>query len=96
VIDTLNERFVCSWIIIDDIMRKLGKTHHELAQRLLDEHEYPLDFFFLDSSAHPVTRLTSFKDLRDAHEAVGHPRREGDLPHEQVFLGTIEKHFPRK
>jgi len=93
VIDTLNEKFVSSWVIIDDIHRKIGKEHPELADRLLHDHVYPLDFFFLKPNGDVVTRLTSFGDLRDAHPAVGHPHREGVESHEDVFLGTIEHFF---
>ena len=94
MIATLNEKFVCSWVIIDDIMKKLGEQDYALADMLLTQHQYPLDFFFLSPQGKLVTRLTSFQDLRDAHPDVGHPRREGQASHEDVFLKTIAEYFP--
>ena len=65
----------------------------DLANMLLYQHEYPLDFVFLSPEGRYLTRLTSFKDLRAAHPSVGHPRREQDETHVQVFLDTVAKHF---
>jgi len=93
VIETLNRRFVSTWINIDDIMKRLGDKQHDLAQALLDQHEYPLDFVFLSPEGKMITRLTSFKDLRAANPAVGHPRREAQESHLDVFLETVAKYF---
>jgi len=91
VIETLNEKFVSTWIIIDDIMRKLGQEEHDLATMLLEQHQYPLDFVFLSPQGKMITRLTSFGDLRGAHPAVGHPQRESHESHVDVFLTTVAK-----
>jgi hypothetical protein len=93
VIETLNDKFVCTWVIIDDILRKLGKEHHELATMLLREHQYPFDFMFLSPEGELITRLTSFKDLPGAHPDVGHPRRQPGESHVDVFMATVAKHF---
>ena len=93
VIETLNEKFVSTWVIIDEIMKRLGDKEHDLATMLLDQHQYPLDFVFLSPEGKCITRLTSFKDLRAAHPAVGHPQREPQESHVDVFLETVAKYF---
>lgn len=93
MIATLNEKFVTTWIIVDDVMKRLGEKELTLATTLLYQHEYPFDFMFFSPEGKFVTRLTSFKDLRSAHSAVGHPRREPQESHTQVFLEAIAKHF---
>ena len=47
VIATINEKFVSTWIILDDIMKRVGPLDRDLASMLLYQHEYPLDFVFL-------------------------------------------------
>lgn len=93
VIETLNRGFVSTWIIIDDIMKKLGDEEHDLATMLIDQHQYPLDLVFLSPEGKLITRLTSFEDLGDAHAAVGHPQRERQESHVDVFLDTVAKYF---
>ena len=97
MIATLNERFVCSWVILDDIQRRVGREHPALARTLLEQHVYPFDFFFFTPAAEYVARLTSFEDLPGAHPAVGHPRRAADEEHAhtEVFLEALAKHFGR-
>lgn len=96
MIATINDRLVSSWIIVDDVMKKLGDEQLTLATTLLHQHEYPFDFMFFSPEGKFVTRLTSFKDLRSAHPTVGHPRRGSEESHTQVFLETITKHFGEK
>jgi len=93
VIETINETFVSSWIIMDDIQKRLGKEHFAMATMLVDQHQYPLDFVFLSPQGKLVTRLTSFEDLRNANPAVGHPHRDGERSHVEVFLDTVKQHF---
>jgi hypothetical protein len=93
VIATLNEKFVSTWIIIDDIKRRLGGQQDALANTLLYLHQYPFDFMFLTPEGKFVTRLTSFQDLPAAHPAVSHPRRDGHESHADIFLETVAKHF---
>ena len=95
MIATLNERFVNTWVIIDDIQRRVGKAHPAMAKVLLEKHEYPFDFMFFSPAGEFLLRLTSFKDLPGAHPAVGHPRRDDHAAHTDVFLEALEKHFPR-
>jgi hypothetical protein len=93
VIATLNEKFVPSWVIMDDIMKKLGDKHYLLAAALIDQHQYPLDFVFLSPEGKQITRLTSFVDLPGAHPDVGHPRRKPQVSQADVFLNTVAEHF---
>ena len=93
VIEIINEKFVSTWIIIDDVMKKLGEKEPVLATMLLEQHQYPLDFVFLSPKGKMITRLTSFEDLRGADSAVGHPRRERHESHVDVFLETVAKNF---
>lgn len=93
MIATLNERFVCTWVILDDIQRRLGTEHPALARTLLEQHEYPFDFMFFSPAGEYITRLTSFKDLPGAHPAVGHPRRDERRSHADVFLAALAEHF---
>lgn len=94
MIATLNERFVCTWVIIDDIQRRVGKQYPGMAKRLLGEHEYPFDFMFFSPAGEYLLRLTSFEDLPAAHPDVGHPHRASDASHTDVFLAALAKHFP--
>jgi hypothetical protein len=48
---------------------------------------------FLSPEGKLITRLTSFQDLRSAHPDVGHPRREGQESHVDVFLAAVAKYF---
>ena len=93
MIDTLNAKFINTWVIIEDIRPRLGAEHPELADLLILQHEYPLDFVFLSPEGKLVTRLTSFKDMPGAHPAVGHPRRDRKEAHVEIFLQTITAHF---
>jgi hypothetical protein len=93
VIETLNERFVSTWIIVEDIVPKLAADQAELATLLVQNHQYPFDFMFLSPKGELITRLTSFQDLRSAHPDVGHPHREGQESHADVFLATVAKYF---
>ncbi|MSR61606.1 MAG: hypothetical protein EXS08_04050 [Planctomycetes bacterium] len=93
VIETINQKFVSTWIIIDDIQKRLGKEHFALATMLLEQHQYPLDFVFLSPEGKLITRLTSFEDLRNANPAVGHPHRDGEKSHADVFLETVKQRF---
>lgn len=94
MIAVLNERFVNTWVILDDIQRRVGKSYPTMAKALLEKHEYPFDFMFFSPAGEYITRLTSFKDLPGAHPAVGHPRREEAVSHTDVFLEALAKHFP--
>lgn len=95
VIATLNEHFVCTWTIIDDIERRVGKRYPKLAETLLGKHQYPFDFMFFSPQGEFITRLTSFVDLPGANPAVGHPHRsnEPQKNHTDVFLEALAKHF---
>ena len=74
-------------------MPKLAAHQPELATLLVQQHQYPFDFIFLSPRGELVKRLTSFQDLKSAHPDVGHPRREGEGSHADVFLATVAEYF---
>jgi hypothetical protein len=93
VIETLDEKFVSTWVIIDEVRARLGPENEALATQLFYQPQDPLDFVVLSPEGRYVTRLTSFQDLRGAHPAVGHPQREEQESHVDVFLRTVAEHF---
>jgi hypothetical protein len=72
VIDLINERFVSTWLIIDDA-NKLAETGEPLAKTLSSNWEYPIDVMFLTSEGKLVSKLNSFKDFKDVHPDVATP-----------------------
>lgn len=72
VIDLVNEKFVATWVLIDDLKAPFHEGH-VFARTLAGNWEYPLDLMFLTSEGELVSKLNSFRDL-PAHHDVGHPR----------------------
>ncbi len=97
VIALVNQSFVPTWILVDDAKRRAAKGD-ALARALAAYWEFPLDVMFLDATGRFVNKLNSFEHLRGAHSDVGHPLegRGKDLPHLQVFLQHVERHFPNR
>jgi hypothetical protein len=91
VIETINRKFVSIWVIYDELITQAADGDR-LARVLSVNHEYPLDFMFLTPNGQLITRLTSFKDLPSAHQAVAHPQRGGNS-HFNVFMNRVKKHF---
>ena len=54
-----------------------------------------MDLMFLTPEGRMITKLNSFKDLRDAHSDVGHPPegRGRNSPHIEIFRRTLDKYF---
>ena len=71
VINLINENFVATWVLIDDLKKRTDKGNR-FAGTLESNWEYPLDLMFLSSDGEFVTKLNSFRDL-PAHPNVGHP-----------------------
>ena len=94
VIKLINEKFVSTWVLIDDLKQRT-ETEHPLAKTLSDNWEYPLDLMFLTPEGQFVTKLNSFDDLPQAHPDVGHhanPRlRFEGRSHTEVFLDHVQK-----
>jgi hypothetical protein len=71
IIKLINDRFVPTWVLIDDLKPHTAAGNH-FAQNLESNWEYPLDLMFLTSDGEFVSKLNSFRDL-PAHPNVGHP-----------------------
>jgi hypothetical protein len=97
VIDEINEKFVSTWIIIDDVT-KLAEKGEPLAKTLASNWEYPIDIMFLTPEGKLVSKLNSFKDFKDVHPDVAAPPGKYKLPddaarvsHVDVFLNHVSK-----
>ena len=100
VIRRLNEKFVCTTIVIDDA-RKLADKGDALAKQLRDQWTYPLELMFLRTDGSLVTKLNSFKDFPGVHPDVAAPPGKqrvavegNDRAHVDIFLKRLEEHFP--
>jgi hypothetical protein len=76
VIDLINQKFVATWVLIDDL-KKPSAEGNGFAETLQSNWEYPLDLMFLSSHGEFVSKLNSFRDL-PAHPNVGHPGHFGN------------------
>lgn len=88
VIRLVNEKFVSTWVLIDDLKQNADKQPR-LADTLLKHWEYPLDLMFLNTHGEFVTKLNTFRDLPNAHPDVGHqenPFERHGPSHTDVFL----------
>lgn len=88
VIDLINDKFVSTWVLIDELKANAGQ-HPELSATLLKNWEYPLDLMFLNANGDVVTKLNSFNDLPNAHPDVGHhgnPLARRGASHIEIFL----------
>jgi hypothetical protein len=87
VIRLVNENFVCTWALIDDLHSHVGKGIR-LANVLARNWEYPLDIMFLKPDGELADKLNSFRDFPNAHIDVGHPGAHvPDGPsHSDIFL----------
>ena len=97
VIKRINERFVSTWILKDD-MTTLAKKGDKLAQQLAVNYEYPMDLMFLTSDGRLISRLNSFHDFLEIHPDVTAPqftRREKRKNQSQVevFMEHMKTHF---
>jgi hypothetical protein len=95
VIDRINKTFVATWILVDDA-KKRGQAGDKFAATLGRKWEFPLDLMFFNRQGQYVNKLNSFRDLRGAHQDVGHPPdgRGMDPAHQHVFLNHLKSHFP--
>jgi hypothetical protein len=101
VIRRLNERFVSTSIIIDDL-EKRAASGDELARRLVAEWKYPVEMMFLTPAGTLVSKLNSFEDFPGMHPDVAAPpgnryRARRDEPsHSAIFLSHLDLHFGRE
>jgi len=98
VIRRLNKNFVCTSAIIDDV-QKLASAGNELAKRLTDQWEYPVEMMFLTPSGNLVSKLNSYQDFPGVHQDVvsppkkEHVGRKDDSSHVELFLKHMAFHF---
>ena len=95
MIDEINDKFVPTWIIIDDA-NKLAERGDPLAKTLASNWEYPVDMMFMTSEGKVVSKLNSFKDFKDVHPDVAAPPGKYKLSdgetkrsHVEVFLNHV-------
>jgi hypothetical protein len=99
VIHRLNKNFVCTSTIIDDV-QKLAKGGNELARRLADQWEYPVEMMFFTPQGQLVSKLNSYQDFPGVHPDVVSPpkkdpvvARKDDFSHVDIFLKHLALHF---
>ncbi len=101
IIKLINERFVCTWIVKDEL-EVLAKKGNKLAKILDAKLEYPImDLMFLTSDGHYLNKLNAYADFLDVHPDVSIPctprkRREVTQTDIDVFLGHVAKYFGPK
>jgi len=97
VIQQINDRFVSTWILKED-MKRLADAGDDLAKVLAANFEHPLDLMFLTSEGKLISRLNSFHDFPMVHPDVTMPpfKRRGNkpkLPHVDIFFEHIVENF---
>lgn len=100
MITRLNENFVCTTVLIDDV-RKYADAGDELAKQLKAHWTYPLQMIFLRPDGSVVSKLNSFKDFPGVHPDVaappGKPRVEvtSERAHVDAFLKHLDAHIAK-
>ena len=92
VIALLNENFVSTWVLIDELKKHVGQGD-QFAETLADHWQYPLDLMFLTRRGKFVSKLNSFRDL-PAHSDVGHPKHPFSSQgpsHHDVFVTHVRR-----
>ena len=95
VIRRLNEAFVCTTVVIDDV-RRLAEKGDELARHLQPHWTYPLEMIILRPDGSLVSKLNSFRDFPGVHPDVAAPPGKqrvevaGDRTHIEAFLKHLE------
>lgn len=98
IIRLINERFVSTWIVKDDL-DALAKKGDKLARQLNPHLQYPImDLMFLTPDGKYVNKLNAYQDFLDVHPDVSVPRstrkrREKVQTDVEVFLEHVAAHF---
>jgi hypothetical protein len=99
VVSRLNQGFVCTSMIIDDVKSR-AERGDELAQQLATQWEYPIEMIFLTPACRLVSKLNSFKDFPGAHPDVVAPGDQFPLtderPHIDAFLKHVARNFAKE
>ena len=100
VITRLNENFVCTNVVIDDV-RRLAEKGDDFAKQLKADWTYPLEMMFRRPDGSLISKLNSFKDFPGVHPDVaappGKPRVEvaNERAHVDAFLKQLDEHFSK-
>jgi hypothetical protein len=98
VIRRLNQEFVCTTVIIDDV-RRLADKGDELAKQLAAQWTYPLEMMFLRTDGSLISKLNSFKDFPGVHPDVASPPGKervvmaDEHAHVDLFLKHMDEHL---
>ena len=100
VIHRLNNHFICTSTIIDDVQKRAAQGD-ELAKLLAAQWEYPVEMMFLTPTGSVVSKLNSYRDFPGVHPDVVSPpkkqnvQREDEHSHTDIFLKHVSMHFGR-
>lgn len=100
MIRCINDRFVSTWILKDDL-RRLANEGNKFAQEIAIDFEHPLDLMFLTPEGRLISKLNSFHDFPEVHPDVTKPpfKRRGvnqNQSHVEVFLQHMAVHFAER
>ena len=101
MIARLNEGFVCTSLIIDEVNTR-AENGDELAKTLAANWRYPLEMMFLTPQGELISRMNSFEDFPGAHPDVGAPPGHQIVPmqkertHVDAFLRHVSEHFDKQ
>ena len=100
VITRLNDNFVCTTVLIDDV-RKAAAKGDSFAKQLEGEWTYPLEMIFIRSDGRLISKLNSFKDFPGVHPDVAAPPGKervqvaNERAHVELFLKHLAEHWPK-
>jgi len=94
VIRRLNDGFVCTATIIDDVNER-AERGDELAKQLAANWEYPIEMIFLRPDGKLESKLNSYKDFPGAHPDVVAPGEQFPLLDERVHVDAFVRHLAR-
>jgi hypothetical protein len=101
IIQRLNDGFVSTSIIIDDLTKR-AKSGDRLAQQVVGHWEYPLEMMFLTPAGKVVSKLNSYRDFPGVHPDVAAPPKGEHTPlshegrHIDIFLEHVADHFDKR
>lgn len=100
VITRLNENFVCTTVVIDDV-KKHAEKGDELAKHLKPHWTYPLEMIFLRPDGTLMSKLNSFRDFPGVHPDVAAPpgknrvEMSNERAHADLFLKHLDGHLAK-
>ena len=101
IINRLNQGFVNTSIIIDEV-KKRAQTGDALAQQLAAHWEYPVEMIFLTPDLKVISQMNSHKDFPGVHPDVASPPQAtkrldagNERSHVEVFRKHLARHFEK-